>query len=134
MSHTNAAVMHDLAASLQLRRQELMSQLRQRLHAGEAQQEMALFNNYTIDADQAAASQLNDTDIGLLNREMAELRAVDTALARLHDHRYGRCSHCGAAIPTARLLALPEAHMCLDCQSACETPPGQPPHSQGPGA
>lgn len=131
MSNTTAAVMHDLAVRLQLRRQELISQLRQRLHAGDAPQEMALFNNYTIEADQAAASQLSDTDIGMLNQEMAELRAVDTALARLHDHRYGRCSHCDAPIPTARLLARPEAQMCVDCQSLYETPPGQLRHSHG---
>jgi DnaK suppressor protein len=132
MSHITAAEMHDLTISLQLRRQELVAQLRQRLHA-EAQQEMALFNNYTIEADQAAASQLSDTDIGLLNREMAELRTVDAALARLQAHCYGRCSRCGATIPTERLLALPEAHMCLECQSACETSPGQPQHSHRPG-
>lgn len=133
MSHTTNAEMHDLALSLRLRRNELVAQLRQRLHAGAGQQEMALFNNYNDDADQAAASQLNETDIGLLNRELAELRTVDAALARLHDHCYGRCSHCGATIPAARLRALPEADMCMDCQSAYETRSGQPQHRHTPG-
>lgn len=126
MSPTTTAGMHDLVHSLQMRRTELVAQLRQRLHAGEGQQEMALFNNYTDDADQAAASQLNETDISLLNRELAELRTIDTALARLQDHSYGRCSHCGAMIPAARLQALPEADMCLDCQRAREMHSGQP--------
>lgn len=133
MSHITAAVMHDLDSCLQSRRQELIQQIRQRLHADDAQ-EMSLFNNYTIEADQAAASQLSDTDIGLLNREMDELRTVDAALARMKAHCYGQCSRCGGTIPSERLLALPEAHMCLECQLACETLPGQQQHSHRPGA
>lgn len=133
MSHITAAVMHDLTNSLQSRRQELILQIRQRLHSDDAQ-EMSLFNNYTIEADQAAASQLSDTDIGLLNRELDELRTVDAALARMKTHSYGHCSRCGAAIPSERLMALPEAHMCLECQLARETSPGQPQHSHRTGA
>ncbi|MYN20664.1 hypothetical protein GTP81_28385 [Rugamonas sp. FT107W] len=120
MSTVSANVMQVLSNRLQQRREQLSAQLRQRLHQADEQQEMALFNNYAIDADLAEASQLSDTDIALLNHELLELRSVDNALGRLHHGGYGQCSHCGEAILEARLLAQPEAEMCRDCQTELE--------------
>lgn len=124
MNQVSPAVMQELADSLQLRRHELAAQVRQRLHPVDEQMEMALFNNYAIEADQAEASQLADTDIALLTHELAELRTVDAALARLQSFEYGTCARCGASIPGARLLAQPSAVMCLSCQAASEARAG----------
>lgn len=115
-----AAIMQELRTSLQLRQQELQAQLRQRLHQADELEQLALFNNYTIEADQAEASQLSDIDMALLQHELAELRAVDDALARLDRHSYGKCSDCGDTIAVARLRAQPSAHLCHACQAAAE--------------
>ncbi|GJJ03350.1 DnaK suppressor protein [Duganella rhizosphaerae] len=120
MSPLFPATLHILGERLQQRREQLASQLRQRLHQNHEQQEMALFNNYAVDLDRAEACQLSDTDIALLNHELAELRTVDEALARLREGVYGLCAHCGEAIGEARLLAQPEAVMCRDCQAEAE--------------
>ncbi|HXG16599.1 MAG TPA: TraR/DksA C4-type zinc finger protein [Calidithermus sp.] len=42
------------------------------------------------------------------------------ALRRVHDGEAQRCDDCGAAIPLARLLAIPGVATCRDCQEARE--------------
>ena len=60
-----------------------------------------------------------DTTAQLLLRlddlSKTEITTIDDALARMARGEYGRCIHCNAAIPWARLEALPEARECLPC-------------------
>jgi RNA polymerase-binding protein DksA len=53
----------------------------------------------------------------LRDREVAELREVDAALARIQAGTYGRCENCDQAIGRQRLRAVPEARLCLTCSS-----------------
>lgn len=48
------------------------------------------------------------------------LRQVDHALSRIEDGTYGTCENCGKRIPAARLDALPEATLCIDCKAETE--------------
>ena len=48
---------------------------------------------------------------------VAQLRA---ALARLEDGSYGRCVHCKGRIAKARLEAMPEVTICIDCAREAE--------------
>lgn len=41
---------------------------------------------------------------------------IDWALAKIDHRSYGRCEHCGGAIPRARLEALPAARLCVECK------------------
>ncbi|MFT4307701.1 MAG: TraR/DksA C4-type zinc finger protein [Microbacterium sp.] len=52
---------------------------------------------------------------GLRVEAVAELAALDEAQARLDAGVYGVCTDCGAAIPVARLEALPAATRCVSC-------------------
>jgi RNA polymerase-binding transcription factor DksA len=45
-----------------------------------------------------------------------EERRIEEARHALAEGRYGKCVNCGEEIPAARLLAVPEAVRCLDCQ------------------
>ena len=56
----------------------------------------------------------------LRERLGGELRAADTALARLHEPEFGLCEGCGAEIPFARLSANPVATRCVACQKLDE--------------
>ena len=51
----------------------------------------------------------------LAEAELAELGAIDAALARIERGTYGRCQGCGGAIEERRLAALPEATRCGAC-------------------
>ena len=57
----------------------------------------------------------------LEDREQAELREIEDALARIDAGTYGSCASCGRAIPVARLEAVPAATLCLTCEEAHET-------------
>ncbi len=65
------------------------------------------------DADRAL-DQARDSHL------LAELQALDDALARLKAPGFGRCTDCGDAIPFDRLQRQPQALRCLGCQAAAE--------------
>ena len=50
----------------------------------------------------------------LLQRD-ARYHSLTKALRRLRDGTYGECIYCGNAIPTERLLVIPETEHCLGC-------------------
>ena len=45
-----------------------------------------------------------------------QLREVESALERLNSGEYGTCAHCGTAISSKRLHAIPWATHCVECQ------------------
>jgi DnaK suppressor protein len=66
----------------------------------------------------------NQSMAGLLDRfgerERLLLARIDAALGRLEAGFYGRCEACGERIAVDRLLALPETHLCEECQETIE--------------
>jgi DnaK suppressor protein len=70
--------------------------------------------------DQAGLRALDGVAAAEVERDRTELAAVEAALERLVDGRYGRCADCGEPIGTQRLQAQPAALRCLDCQAAAE--------------
>jgi len=65
----------------------------------------------TIDVDVLATGVSLSTQIA---------RAIEQALRRLELGTYGVCEECAASIPVRRLLAVPFASRCLDCQMKVE--------------
>lgn len=70
--------------------------------------------------DDSQVVQISDLTISSIEKQMAELRAVDDALHRIDDGTYGECMDCGGDIPRARLEAYPTAIRCTQCQSRRE--------------
>lgn len=68
----------------------------------------------------AQISTARDLEFALDERETAELRLLDAALARIDDGSYGHCIDCGMEIPANRLDAAPQAARCIACQSKAE--------------
>ena len=68
------------------------------------------------------ASRSTDADFDALQAERLahEWQGVESARQRLAAGTFGRCLHCGQAIDLQRLLALPEAELCLPCRQAQE--------------
>lgn len=59
---------------------------------------------------------------GLLAGARRDLAALDRAVGRLAEGRYGRCVRCGGDIGEARLEALPAAEACIACATSRERP------------
>jgi DnaK suppressor protein len=58
------------------------------------------------------------TEIGVGRTLEAGLLRIERALAKLDEGSYGVCDSCGRPIPTARLRAMPDSVLCVECASA----------------
>lgn len=70
--------------------------------------------------DASTATEQSDLRNSQIERDVAELRAVDAALARFEEGTYGTCIRCRGDIGEARLRANPAAERCIACQTAFE--------------
>lgn len=72
----------------------------------------------TYGSQAAAATQVfeQQRDLALRERSERTLVEVEAALGRLDDGTYGTCTSCHREIPAERLLAIPWAAHCIDCQ------------------
>jgi RNA polymerase-binding transcription factor DksA len=58
--------------------------------------------------------------LSLIANEEQALQEIAAALERLKDGTFGRCEECHAAVPSARLKALPYARYCVACARKLE--------------
>ena len=72
--------------------------------------------------DVARSSTDTETKANLIERAEERLRYIDQALGRLERGNYGTCAECGESIPIERLMAVPFAIYCVDCQQKRHTP------------
>ncbi len=71
-----------------------------------------------VDAVVVAAEKELGSD--RLGRLLDRASALDEALHRIREGRYGVCVSCGAKISEQRLMAIPEALYCMRCQEETE--------------
>jgi len=65
------------------------------------------------DGTNEAITRRNEIGVGK-SLEVTEEK-LERALAKLEDGSYGRCDRCGGPIAPARLEAVPESVLCIDC-------------------
>ena len=91
----------------------------------EAQQRISdLRRDQTQESDSGRADEIDsarttgeiETHAGLIALAEEKLRQLDEAIARLDAGKYGLCLKCGGAISLERLMAIPFASYCIDCQ------------------
>jgi DnaK suppressor protein len=63
------------------------------------------------------------TEIGVGRSLETGLARTERALAKLDEGTYGICDSCGAEIPLARLEALPDSVLCVNCSAAARRMP-----------
>jgi uncharacterized protein (DUF302 family) len=91
------------------------------IHTG-AEKRAADSDGNVPDAGELAADDVaRDVAIAEVDRDAAEIAAIDAALERLDRGTYGRCIDCGTVIPPSRLAHAPEAARCLACQERVES-------------
>jgi DnaK suppressor protein len=103
-------------ALLRTRRDELVA-------AGPARIEPNRKDDATVgvaDEDEQALSEMLQSLASARNRDhAAQLHEIDRALGKLRDHPedFGECEDCGDEIPEKRLLVMPWARFCAECQA-----------------
>lgn len=70
--------------------------------------------------DDSFATLIVDTNLTEIERDVDELRMIDSALQRISAGTYGTCVDCGRPIPVARLKAEPTAERDVQCQELYE--------------
>jgi RNA polymerase-binding protein DksA len=104
-------LVRETQARLLSRRAELL-----RKHAVHLEEERELDAAREPDwPDRAAARNGEQVLHQQSEHESIELREIDAALSRIDDGTYGECEGCGEPIPGPRLVALPEARLCVAC-------------------
>ena len=111
----------ELRARLEARRPRLLAETDQEL----AESETRAFDPIPERAigesgEESTADEQESVNLSMLGRDVAELRDIDDALARMADGTYGICIDCGEEIPLARLRAEPAARRCLRDQEIYE--------------
>ncbi|MEW6131213.1 MAG: TraR/DksA C4-type zinc finger protein [Acidobacteriota bacterium] len=123
-------MMKRTAIKTDLTRDQVFAQLEARLLKQRRQLEQAIARNITATADEMqgdwqerdspAEDELREVEFMHRANLQTELRDIDEALARLHQHLFGICVDCGRKIATRRLLTNPMVARCLDCQTRSE--------------
>jgi DnaK suppressor protein len=67
--------------------------------------------------DMAQALEQIGRDASLQEAERRELIAIEKALAKMATGSFGVCEDCGEEIPSKRLMVVPEARLCANCQT-----------------
>lgn len=75
-------------------------------------------------ADDATELFEREKEVGLEQSLQAHLTQVTHALERLDSGTYGTCEACEKPIAEARLQAMPEATMCIECKTQEEARTG----------
>jgi DnaK suppressor protein len=74
----------------------------------------------TSPLDRATVRLLNDMTREAAGQHTAQVQVLRHALAKFEDGSYGLCEECGQPIGASRLLARPEARLCIACQTRAE--------------
>jgi len=102
-----------LVAELRAERERIGQQL-QRLQ--DSERELTAAGREPIDnVDRARLLEELSVEAPLSALAASRLAALDHALARASQGRFGVCEDCGTEIPTARLRAMPGATRCVRC-------------------
>jgi len=100
--------------SEQKRLTEELEQLRSSVRPADERREGSPFGKREEEATESFELERRLT---LEKRLIDQLAGVEHALQKFEDGTYGLCDNCGKPIDPARLEALPQASLCLDCKA-----------------
>ena len=109
-----------LRATLAQRQTELEAEINRK--RGEVRRDRIGFDSSTSTdgGDGAQIDAIGSVHHAEIERDMAELRDISAALARVDKGEYGICADCGEQIVAARLAIWPTAKRCTPCQRRLE--------------
>ena len=93
---------------------EELEQLQASVPTSEERREGSPFGKREEEATEALELEKR---LALENRIRQELAGIEHALKKFEEGTYGLCDNCGQPIDPARLEALPQASLCLQCKA-----------------
>lgn len=119
-SHLSSKQIATLSDQLQARYEILQEEVHEHLMGSGDQNYIEIAGQVHDRGDEAVAELFANLNYTVINSHVAELRAIEEALAKIQEQKYGVCSDCGMNIPFARLQASPTALRCITCQQVVE--------------
>lgn len=110
------SLLERIRQDLRARQGELRNQLR-----AAAETDGSAWSEVHDQKDMAAEESRLAVDDVAQTHVIKELAHVAAALRRMDEGSYGMCQACGEPIAEGRLLAMPAAALCSDCQRQAET-------------
>lgn len=110
----------ELARAIEERREALATEIRREVARARSEPFAEVAGAVHDTGDEAIADLVADVDNAEVTRDLAELRELEAARARIAGGTYGVCADCGGEIPVARLRAQLGARRCIACQERYE--------------
>ena len=111
----------DFLIRLHVKKDELEDTLRCLMQAQKEYNAQSVDDAYSDEFDNAQKETVAFSNYGLIDRKNKELKKIEQLMQKIsRDEGFGICEECGEPIPTERLLIVPEANLCVDCQSEME--------------
>lgn len=85
----------------------------------EAEEEI-LLEKTEDEGDLALISHNKELLYNLAETDFRRLKAIEDAIGRMDREEYGECASCGEDINEKRLIAVPWATLCIQCQEEAE--------------
>ena len=105
---------------LQSMRTALLAQIAQQRGGVVSRADAAAAHFERPEDSRAQVATERETEFALIEHEALELNALEAALKRIDDGKYGICTDCGTDMGVPRLYAAPEAPRCIQCQEKFE--------------
>ena len=81
-----------------------------------AEGRQAIFPEIGDKEDESAQEvEMYESSLGLEKNLEERLKNIINALKQIEDGKYGQCTNCDQEVPRDRLVAYPEAQLCLNC-------------------
>ncbi len=102
------------------KRQEIMQEIGASLGQSLTEDQQRRLESAMDVGDQALMDLEQEMGISLMEMRNRKRQLIDEALSRLDEGTYGICADCGVDISEKRLVAVPFAKLCVECQSQQE--------------
>ena len=97
-------------------RKRLVEQLEQ-IRAGNSSEDRREGSPFGKREEEATETAELENRMALEKRVLDQLADIDKALGKFEEGSYGICESCSKPIDPARLEALPQATLCMDCKA-----------------
>lgn len=122
-----AQTRQELEQTLRARYAELREEVRQELLEQDQHDYSDIAGKVHDPGDESVADLISDLELATIDRNLHEIRAIESALNHIAEGSYGRCEDCGETIAVERLKAYPTASRCIRCQERYENEHGGAP-------
>jgi DnaK suppressor protein len=106
----------DLRKSLLRKKETILKEVKEEIAKYISGENKQLVDTALDDGDWAVVDISEDINLQRLSAHRKLMYAIDEAIRKIVEGTYGTCEDCGEEISEKRLLVLPTATLCVDCQ------------------